>query len=543
MLTTSYKKLMLKSLIWKNKDKEPVINEEKQKNIIADLQLNKLMSLMSKEPVIKMTSQIFLSSITSDIENIKYRQCILKDFICREEIMDILESLVVKLDEMNSLHKILKSELRVPKAMLRLKKLELYYSVMKGLEEVFAIEKKSNLSKEFIVIAEEIKTVNEQNRLEQLEKDIREAKNIISKVKSIDVGANLDFKSDVREAIVFSLNDFKYEKSNMIDKVMMNDSDLFSKTSIVTEIDISGSAPLLLVKNELYKEFETLINSDLHIIENIINNYEEIITSEVLKYRDEICLYFGAVRLYKFMMSLNMPVSFPVSCRHGAELESLYSLNMAYERMVCEDKERFKIIKNNIFIGNSEEVMLITGPNNGGKTVLLESLAVAQLLFQNGIMIPASNGKMSVYSKVYSHFPKDEDISISAGRLGEEANRISRILKRSDKNTLVLFNEPYITTSPTEGLDILVLTLMKFKQVGTMVYLVTHYLDILDSIDSRINIASYVLEYSNGVKTYKALNEEPMAYCHALDIARKYGIDAEGILKLIENRKEEAEEK
>ena len=210
-----------------------------------------------------------------------------------------------------------------------------------------------------------------------------------------------------------------------------------------------------------------------------------------------------------------------------------------YEKITGDSNDRFKIVENCIELNPEEDVLLITGPNNGGKTVLLESLAVSQLLFQNGMVIPASEGEMPIYKKIFTHFPKDEDISKGAGRLGEEAIRVSNILKKSGEGTLVIFNEPYIATSPTEGLDILVQSIERFRENRIVTYLVTHYLDILNEIDDSSGIASYVLEIINGERTYKANRKPPLTESHAQDVAVAHGVDFDGIMRLINSRRAE----
>ncbi|MCK5759607.1 MAG: hypothetical protein KAH14_10980 [Clostridiales bacterium] len=528
---------MLKSLIWKNKQIDPVINPKNTAVLTEDLNLKKIMSIMSREPIIKMTSETFLNAVTSDAENILYRQCILQDFVTRNDIMTTLEEIVVALDEMQKLHKILKPELMVPKLMLRLRKLELYLSIMKKLELIFDVENPLEVSEEFTAIGDEIKKNNQKIGLSNLFEDIKEIKEISSKFKSIDIGINIDYQYEAREAIIININDFKYKKSNLIEKISCGDNDKKNKISIASEIDIRNAGQKLSFQYELYKEIEVLLSKELIKIENIQSKYSDLVTSGILVYRDEICLYYGALRLFEFMRSRKYKSCFPRISPEDINIKGIYSLVMAYESISADDENKFKVVENDLNMSSSEKTILITGANDGGKTVMLESLGAVQLLFQNGIMIPAFYAELPIYNKIYSHFPKDEDLSIGAGRLGEEAERVSGILKEAKDSVLVLFNEPYITTSPTEGLDILVLSIKRFLEKGATVFLVTHYLDFLSEIKENEKIASYVMEITDGLRTYKAIRHAPMSESHALDVAKAHGVDAEGMIKLIRSRK------
>jgi DNA mismatch repair ATPase MutS len=486
---------------------------------------------MSREPVIKMTPDIFFNSITNDAENIEYRQCILGNFLKRKNTLSDLADLVVLIDKMQKLHKILKTEIRVPSIILRLKKLETYHSIMVKLEAVFSSGGNARAADDFETISNEIKILNKSKDIENLGKDIRNIKAILGKTQSIDIGANID-DHDLREAVILSLNDFKYEKSDIIDKLKSKEANDYDRKSIASELDIGSAGQLLIFENELYRDFGALLNKELIKIENLLEKHKEIITSEVLGYRDEICLYFGALKFGDYLVSNDCEYCFPTSSGATVIID-MFSLHMLVERNASKQADRYMVVKNSISLAENEDMLLITGPNNGGKTVLLESLALIQLLYQNGMLVPAKEGTLPIYKKIFTHFPKDEDIGKGAGRLGEEAGRVRDILRGISGRTLVVFNEPYITTSPLEGRDILVHTIGKFKEKGLVMYLVTHYLDILDEMEDTRGTASYVLEIVNGNKTFIARKMKPMAESFAMDIARSHGVDYDGIMKVI----------
>lgn len=527
---------MHKSLLWKNEKTSHVVPGENYSMLSDDLKLNKLMSVMSKEPNFIMRKELFLNMVTDDESNILYRQCILRDFLKRPEIKAELENLIILLDKMKKIHKILSPDLKVPELMLRLKKLELFAGITGQLEILFTELEGVEFSDEYLGIGGEIKNMNKENGLKSLTSDILKIKAVIRKIQSVDIGINIDHQFDAREAIITSLNEFKYPKSNIIDKINCPDEEEFDKLSVAQEIDIKSAGYILSFQNVFYNEIEPLLNRELHKIESLITKYEKIITSSILSYRDEISLYYGAVRLYEYIRRNNWTCCYPSPVKLKTDYKGLYSLAMAYDSLASSELNRYKVVMNDINLADNEKALLITGANDGGKTVLLETIGVTQLLFQNGLPVPAEKAEMKVFKNVFTHFQKDEDISVGAGRLGEEAGRISRILQSSGDATLVLFNEPYVTTSPLEGLDILVMTINKFLEKGSTICLVTHYLSIISKIKDTNRIASYVLEFKDGERAYKALRRTPMTKSHAMEVAKEHGVDSNSIIKLLKDR-------
>jgi DNA mismatch repair ATPase MutS len=365
--------------------------------------------------------------------------------------------------------------------------------------------------------------------VKELAKDLETVGDIISKTRSLDLGANID-DTNIREAVVKSINDFSYEKTDLIDKIKSSNADEYNRKSIAGELDIKNAGFLLVFRNEIYEDLEELLKKDLDKIEKLLGKYKEIVTSSILTYRNELCLYYGAIRLLLFVESKGFEMSF---AKPGINLrtENVYSIHMLYEK-AAGSTGKYEIVHNSINLNERERILLITGPNNGGKTVLAQTLGLAQLLFQNGLYSPMSGGTLPVYNRIYTHFPKDEDIGLGTGRLGEEAARVSKIYQIAENNSLVIFNEPYITTSPIEGLDILIKSLRKFMEMQCIVYLVTHYLDILQKSGESNDFASYVMEIKDERKTYKALRRPPLEKSYALELARKHKVDESGLIKL-----------
>jgi len=332
---------MLKSLLWKTKKTSDVVALENNSMLSDDLKLTKLLSLMSKEPNIRMTKEIFLSALAHDEINILYRQCILRDFLKRPEILSELEGILILLDKMKNLHKILRPDLKVPAMMLRLRKLELYMGIMEKLELVFTQTVETMLSDDFIAIGDEIRKINKDTGLKKLSIDISAIKNVTEKIKSIDIGINIDHQFDAREAIITSINDYKYEKSNIIDKIRCSNEKEIKKLAVAPEIDIRNAGQLLSFQNVLYQEFESLLNREMHIVEAVLSKHEKLVTSGILAYRDEISLYFGAVRLADFMNRNNYANSYAIPGKVEIDYKGLYSIAMAFDCISSEDRNKY----------------------------------------------------------------------------------------------------------------------------------------------------------------------------------------------------------
>ena len=150
-----------------------------------------------------------------------------------------------------------------------------------------------------------------------------------------------------------------------------------------------------------------------------------------------------------------------------------------------------------------------------------------------GMFVTADTCTGLPFGNILTHFPIDENLTINYGRLGEEAVRIKDIVKSSDDNTLILFNETFSTTSASDGLYLSKDLLRILKEKGAYVIFNTHIHDLAKQIpemngwNGQGNIISLVMERKDEKNTFILKRAEPDSSSYARDIAEKYGITYE----------------
>lgn len=183
----------------------------------------------------------------------------------------------------------------------------------------------------------------------------------------------------------------------------------------------------------------------------------------------------------------------------------------------------------NIYVRKKAPVLLISGPNTGGKTVTLKTIGLLALMHQCGLHIPAEYPScLPVYSGIYSEIGDQQNIGASLSTFSSHLNNIIRILESADSNALVLIDEIGSNTDPEEGsaLAKAIIETLVSRQIITVV--TTHQKSVMEYGDSSSRIVTASLNFNTAYNqpSYK-LTIGHSGKSYGLAIALKLGLNPE----------------
>ena len=194
-----------------------------------------------------------------------------------------------------------------------------------------------------------------------------------------------------------------------------------------------------------------------------------------------------------------------------------------------------KVVPINFSVGNGENIMLITGPNTGGKTVTLKVAGLLTLMALSGIPIPAGEKtEIGYFHNVLADIGDEQSLEQNLSSFSGHVSKIKEIIENSSSKSLVLMDELGSGTDPMEGAAFAMSIIDYLNKKNITSIITTHYSEVKAYAFNSENIKSASMEFDveSLSPTYRLLEGIP-GKSNALIIAKKYGISDE----IIENAK------
>jgi len=281
-----------------------------------------------------------------------------------------------------------------------------------------------------------------------------------------------------------------------------------SYTYRIPERDESGALALAVLENQ-----------GINLVADALAQSVDHILSFFTLLRFEIGFYLGGLQLNQVLSERHLGLCWP---EPEAEDEAALTARGLYD-ITLGLSIGDQIVGNDLDADGASLVM-ITGTNQGGKSTLLRSLGVAQLMMQAGLFAPATAYRASIAAALYSHYRREEDPGMESGKLDEELARMSRIVDRLTPHSLILCNESFAPTNEREGSHIARQLVDGLRAAQIRVLYVTHLYDLAAGLAATGADQAVFLRperLSNAERTYRVIPGDPQPTSFGPDLYQR----------------------
>ncbi|MGH7042182.1 MAG: MutS-related protein [Acetobacteraceae bacterium] len=267
------------------------------------------------------------------------------------------------------------------------------------------------------------------------------------------------------------------------------------------------------------RALSALNDRGINLVANAAAHANEHILSFFRMMRAETSFYVGCLALEEKLAARGQPVCFPEPApaeRRVHRFAGLYDVSLALsmpEPVVGNDGDLA-----------DKDVVVVTGANQGGKSTFLRSIGLAQLMMQAGMFVGAGSFAANLCSGLHTHYKREEDTSMTSGKLDEELARMSALIDRLHPGALVLCNESFQSTNEREGSAIARELVLALATHRIKVVFVTHLYDLAHSLHERGDPAMAFLRAergADGTRSFRVVPGEPLSTSFGQDLYRQ----------------------
>lgn len=296
------------------------------------------------------------------------------------------------------------------------------------------------------------------------------------------------------------------------------------------------SRVVLFIRGFKFSELEVMAR----LLDQVFTPFEADVLF-MLQLMQDLELYLGALSFRDLALSRGLAVCLPELTPPPSDVDhgrrELFGL---FNPLLLADRGAPKPC--DLTSERHDAIVLITGPNSGGKTRLLQAIAITQILAQSGLFVPARQARLAWTRGLFCSLHHEITADQKEGRLGTELLRIRGLFEDLRPGDLVVFDELCSGTNPSEAEAIIRLVLELLSELNPQVFVTTHFLDFAAQLQAdphveRLQFLQAALDEKNR-PTY-AFSPGVAKSALAAETAARLGVTLEELASLVARRKAE----
>lgn len=254
---------------------------------------------------------------------------------------------------------------------------------------------------------------------------------------------------------------------------------------------------------------------------NFTVDYSNFLNPLITRFDREVQFYIGYLEYIMKFQKAGYRFCIPeVSKRKSISVKSCFDLALA-NTLFFKNQQ---IIRNNFYLSGPERVIVVTGPNQGGKTTFARTFGQLHYLGALGLKVPGISARLFLFDKIFTHFEKQEEIKNLRGKLQDDLIRFYEIFEEATSDSIFLINEIFTSTSLNDAIFLSKKILNKILDLDALCVCVT-FIDELSTISEKtVSMVSKVDETNHDRRTFKIERQTADGLSYAISIAQKYDL-------------------
>ncbi|PWH15947.1 MAG: DNA mismatch repair protein MutS [Anaerolineae bacterium] len=267
------------------------------------------------------------------------------------------------------------------------------------------------------------------------------------------------------------------------------------------------------------------------LLAGFCQRYATFVDDTLLRFDREVQFYISYLDYLTTIEHKGLPFCLPeiseerdVFARETFDIALAGSLALSSQPVICNDFE----------INPTERVIVVTGPNQGGKTTFARTFGQIHYLANLGLLVPGRTARLFHFDRIFTHFEREEELRNLSGKLQDDLQRIHHILQTATSRSVIILNEIFSSTTLEDALFLSREIMARLLALDALEVWVT-FLDELASFNEKtISMVSTVSPENPAERTFRIIRKPADGLAYALSLAEKHRLTYEQLKQRIQ---------
>lgn len=258
------------------------------------------------------------------------------------------------------------------------------------------------------------------------------------------------------------------------------------------------------------------------VLDDFCETHIGYLDETILRFEREVQFYLSILDFSNRMVEAGLSMSYPELAAEEGLVKASKTYDIALADRFARDQR--EVVPNEFHLVDPERIIVVSGPNQGGKTTFARTVGQLHHLARIGCLVPGEDVRVHLSDRIFTHFEREEDISNLRGKLEDDLMRVHEILEGSTPASVVILNEIFTSTTLNDARLLGRAVIEQIIDLGLVCVYVTFVEELASIGEQTVSMVSTVDDASTASRTFKIVRARADGRAYAESVAGKYGL-------------------